>query len=70
MFEIVIVSKTALAIVGLTILGSADDASKLVVFDGILAVLAVDGTGKERDNSRRRREWVSRGRRSTPLCPA
>ncbi len=38
MFEIVIANKAALAVVGLTILASADGASDFVVFDGILTI--------------------------------
>jgi hypothetical protein len=41
MFEIAIGSKAALAILGLTILASADHASEFVVFDGALAVWLV-----------------------------
>ena len=37
-FEIVIANKAALAVVGLTILASADGASDFVVFDGILTI--------------------------------
>lgn len=39
MFEIAIASKAALAILGLTVISSADDASDFVVFDGTLAVI-------------------------------
>ena len=40
-FEIAIGSKVALAVLGLTLVASADDASDFVVFDGTLAVVLV-----------------------------
>jgi hypothetical protein len=40
-FEIVIANKAALAVLGLTILASADGASDFVVFDGILTIALV-----------------------------
>ena len=40
-FELAIASKAALAILGLTIVASADHASEFVVFDGILTALLV-----------------------------
>jgi hypothetical protein len=40
-FEIVIANKVALAVLGLTVLASADGASEFVVFDGILSIALV-----------------------------
>ena len=37
-FEIIIANKAALAVLGLTILASADGASEFVLFDGILTI--------------------------------